>query len=173
MAKALTAGRSEFSAHAPRIETMTIAVDKIREVIGSGGKVIRSIVEESGAKVDINDDGTIKIASANSTAIEKAREMIAAIVDEPEVGKVYTGRVVKIMDFGAFVNFFGKRDGLVHVSQLSNERVTHPKDILQEGQTVKVKLMGFDERGKVRLSMKAVDQETGKELVGESENAAG
>jgi polyribonucleotide nucleotidyltransferase len=171
MAKALTAGRSEFSAHAPRIETMQIAVDKIREVIGSGGKVIRSIVEESGAKVDINDDGTIKIASANSTAIEKARELIAAIVDEPEVGKIYTGRVVKIMDFGAFVNFFGKRDGLVHVSQLSNERVSHPKDILQEGQTVKVKLMGFDERGKVRLSMKVVDQETGKELVSENENA--
>ena len=164
MANALTAGRSEFSAHAPRIETMQIAVDKIREVIGSGGKVIRSIVEESGAKVDINDDGTIKIASANSAAIEKARELIGAIVDEPEIGKVYTGKVVKIMDFGAFVNFFGKRDGLVHVSQLSSERVSHPKDILQEGQAVKVKLMGFDERGKVRLSMKAVDQETGAEI---------
>ncbi|HRO12455.1 MAG TPA: polyribonucleotide nucleotidyltransferase, partial [Amaricoccus sp.] len=158
MGKALTAGRTEFSAHAPRIETMQIAVDKIREVIGSGGKVIRGIVEESGAKVDINDDGTIKIASANSAAIEKARELIAAIVDEPEVGRIYTGKVVKIMDFGAFVNFFGKRDGLVHVSQLSSERVGHPKDILQEGQSVKVKLMGFDERGKVRLSMKAVDQ---------------
>jgi polyribonucleotide nucleotidyltransferase len=167
MANALSAGRSEFSAHAPRIETMQIAVDKIREVIGSGGKVIRSIVEESGAKVDINDDGTIKIASANSAAIEKARELIGAIVDEPEIGKVYTGKVVKIMDFGAFVNFFGKRDGLVHVSQLSSERVGHPKDILQEGQSVKVKLMGFDERGKVRLSMKAVDQETGKEKVDE------
>jgi polyribonucleotide nucleotidyltransferase len=164
MGKALSAGRAEFSAHAPRIETMQIAVDKIREVIGSGGKVIRSIVEESGAKVDINDDGTIKIASANAAAIEKARELIGAIVDEPEIGKVYTGKVVKIMDFGAFVNFFGKRDGLVHVSQLSNERVGHPKDILQEGQSVKVKLMGFDERGKVRLSMKAVDQETGAEL---------
>ena len=148
---------------------MQIAVDKIREVIGSGGKVIRSIVEESGAKVDINDDGTIKIASANAAAIEKARELIGAIVDEPEVGKIYTGKVVKIMDFGAFVNFFGKRDGLVHVSQLSSERVSHPKDILQEGQSVKVKLMGFDERGKVRLSMKVVDQETGKEKVEESE----
>ncbi len=144
---------------------MQIAVDKIREVIGSGGKVIRSIVEESGAKVDINDDGTIKIASANAAAIEKARELIGAIVDEPEIGRIYTGKVVKIMDFGAFVNFFGKRDGLVHVSQLSSERVGHPKDILQEGQSVKVKLMGFDERGKVRLSMKAVDQETGKEKV--------
>ena len=171
MGKALTAGRSEFSAHAPRIETMQIAVDKIREVIGSGGKVIRSIVEELGAKVDINDDGTIKIASANSAAIEKARELIGAIVDEPEVGKVYTGKVVKIMDFGAFVNFFGKRDGLVHVSQISSERVAHPKEVVQEGQSVKVKLMGFDERGKVRLSMKVVDQETGKEKVGESETA--
>jgi polyribonucleotide nucleotidyltransferase len=171
MGKALSAGRTEFSAHAPRIETMTIAVDKIREVIGSGGKVIRGIVEESGAKVDINDDGTIKIASASSAAIEKARELISAIVDEPEVGKIYTGKVVKIMDFGAFVNFFGKRDGLVHVSQLSSERVNHPKDILQEGQTVKVKLMGFDERGKVRLSMKVVDQETGKEKVSENETA--
>jgi polyribonucleotide nucleotidyltransferase len=171
MAKALTAGRSEFSAHAPRIETMQIAVDKIREVIGSGGKVIRGIVEESGAKVDINDDGTIKIASANASAIEKARELIGAIVDEPEVGRIYTGKVVKIMDFGAFVNFFGKRDGLVHVSQLSSERVAHPKEVVQEGQSVKVKLMGFDERGKVRLSMKVVDQETGKEKVGESEAA--
>ena len=167
MGKALTAGRTEFSAHAPRIETMQIAVDKIREVIGSGGKVIRSIVEESGAKVDISDDGTIKIASANGEAIEKARALIAAIVDEPEVGKIYTGKVVKIMDFGAFVNFFGKRDGLVHVSQMSNERVAHPKDVVQEGQSVKVKLMGLDERGKVRLSMKVVDQETGKELTAE------
>ena len=164
MANALTAGRSEFSEHAPRIETMQVAVDKIREVIGSGGKVIRSIVEESGAKVDINDDGVIKIASANAESIQKARDLIAAIVDEPEVGKVYTGKVVKIMDFGAFVNFFGKRDGLVHVSQLSNERVSHPKDLLSEGQSVKVKLMGFDDRGKVRLSMKVVDQETGAEI---------
>jgi polyribonucleotide nucleotidyltransferase len=164
MSKAITAGRSEFSAHAPRIETMQIAVDKIREVIGSGGKVIRGIVEESGAKVDINDDGIIKIASANAEAIAKARELIGAIVDEPEVGRVYTGKVVKIMDFGAFVNFFGKRDGLVHVSQLSAERVGHPKDLLTEGQEVKVKLMGFDDRGKVRLSMKVVDQTTGAEL---------
>jgi len=164
MSKALAAGRAEFSAHAPRIETMQIAVDKIREVIGSGGKVIRAIVEESGAKVDINDDGVIKIASANGAAIDKARELISAIVDEPEIGKIYTGKVVKIMDFGAFVNFFGKRDGLVHVSQLSAERVSHPKDLLTEGQDVKVKLMGFDDRGKVRLSMKVVDQATGAEL---------
>ena len=171
MANALTSGRTEFSAHAPRIETMQIAVDKIREVIGSGGKVIRSIVEESGAKVDINDDGTIKIASANASAIEKARELIGAIVDEPEIGRVYTGKVVKIMDFGAFVNFFGKRDGLVHVSQISSERVSHPKDVVAEGQSVKVKLMGFDERGKVRLSMKVVDQETGKEIAATTEDA--
>ena len=168
MSHALSSGRAEFSAHAPRIETMQIAVDKIREVIGSGGKVIRSIVEESGAKVDINDDGVIKIASANGAAIEKARELISAIVDEPEVGRIYTGKVVKIMDFGAFVNFFGKRDGLVHVSQLSNERVSHPKDILTEGQEVKVKLMGFDDRGKVRLSMRVVDQATGQELAAEN-----
>ncbi len=167
MSKALTAGRSEFSAHAPRIETMTINPDKIREVIGSGGKVIRSIVEESGAKVDINDDGVIKIASANAAAIEKARELIGAIVDEPEVGRIYTGKVVKIMDFGAFVNFFGKRDGLVHVSQISNERIAHPKEVVSEGQSVKVKLMGFDDRGKVRLSMKVVDQETGAEIARE------
>ncbi|WP_424933406.1 polyribonucleotide nucleotidyltransferase [Amaricoccus macauensis] len=164
MSKALTAGRTEFSAHAPRIETLQIAVDKIREVIGSGGKVIRSIVEESGAKVDINDDGVIKIASANAEAIEKAKEMIGSIVDEPEVGKIYTGKVVKIMDFGAFVNFFGKRDGLVHVSQMASGRVGHPKEIVSEGQAVKVKLMGFDDRGKVRLSMKAVNQETGEEV---------
>ncbi|WP_316015939.1 polyribonucleotide nucleotidyltransferase [Roseobacter sp. HKCCA0434] len=163
MAKALT-GAADFSVHAPRIETMTVPTDKIREVIGSGGKVIRSIVEESGAKVDINDDGVIKIASPNGEAIDKARAMIHSIVAEPEVGEIYTGKVVKLMDFGAFVNFFGKRDGLVHVSQLSNERVGHPKDILSEGQEVKVKLMGFDDRGKVRLSMKVVDQETGEEI---------
>jgi polyribonucleotide nucleotidyltransferase len=164
MSRALTAGRQEFSVHAPRIETMQIAQDKIREVIGSGGKVIRGIVEESGAKVDINDDGIIKIASPNAEAIEKARAMIAEIVDEPEVGRVYSGRVVKIMDFGAFVNFFGKRDGLVHVSQMSSGRVSHPKEVVQEGQTVRVKLMGFDDRGKVRLSMKVVNQETGEEI---------
>jgi polyribonucleotide nucleotidyltransferase len=164
MGRALTSGRQEFSVHAPRIETMQIAQDKIREVIGSGGKVIRGIVEESGAKVDINDDGIIKIASPNQAAIDKARAMIAEIVDEPEVGRIYTGKVVKLMDFGAFVNFFGKRDGLVHVSQLSSGRVSHPKEVVQEGQTVRVKLMGFDDRGKVRLSMKVVNQETGEEI---------
>ncbi|MFY0633866.1 MAG: polyribonucleotide nucleotidyltransferase [Vannielia sp.] len=164
MSKALTAGRTEFSAHAPRIETMNVPTDKIREVIGSGGKVIREIVEVSGAKVDINDDGVIKIASPNAECIEKAREMIWSIVAEPEEGKIYNGKVVKIVDFGAFVNFFGKRDGLVHVSQIANQRLNHPSDQLTEGQDVKVKLLGFDDRGKVRLSMKVVDQETGEEI---------
>ncbi|SEV87997.1 polyribonucleotide nucleotidyltransferase [Aliiroseovarius sediminilitoris] len=167
MNKALSAGRAEFSTHAPRIETMNIPTDKIREVIGSGGKVIREIVETSGAKVDINDDGVIKIASPNGDAIQKAYDMIHAIVAEPEEGAVYTGKVVKIVDFGAFVNFFGKRDGLVHVSQIENRRLNHPSDVLKEGQEVKVKLLGFDDRGKVRLSMKVVDQETGEEVVPE------
>ena len=163
MSKAIsTAG--QFSVHAPKIETMQVATDKIREVIGSGGKVIREIVEVSGAKVDINDDGIVKIASTDSDKIDHAIKMIKDIVDEPEAGQIYTGKVVKIMDFGAFVNFFGKRDGLVHVSQLANERVNHPKDVLKEGQEVKVKLLGFDDRGKVRLSMKVVDQETGEEI---------
>ncbi len=164
MGSALSEGRQEFSVHAPRIETMTVPTDKIREVIGSGGKVIRGIVEESGAKVDINDDGVIKIASPDGTAIEKARAMIHSIVAEPEVGQIYNGKVVKIMDFGAFVNFFGKRDGLVHVSQMTWERGSNPKDLVKEGQEVKVKLMGFDDRGKVRLSMKVVDQQTGQEI---------
>ncbi|WP_095588746.1 polyribonucleotide nucleotidyltransferase [Actibacterium ureilyticum] len=162
MNKALS-GTAEFSVHAPRIETMTVPTDKIREVIGSGGKVIREIVEVSGAKVDINDDGVIKIASPNAEAIQKAHDMIYSIVAEPEEGKVYKGTVVKIVDFGAFVNFFGKRDGLVHVSQIENRRLNHPSDVLKEGQEVWVKLLGFDDRGKVRLSMKVVDQETGEE----------
>ena len=172
MAKALKEGRREFSAHAPRIETMTIPTDKIREVIGSGGKVIREIVETSGAKVDINDDGTIKIASANADSIQKAYDMIYSIVAEPEEGKVYTGKVVKLVDFGAFVNFFGKRDGLVHVSQIASKRLQHPNEILKEGQEVKVKLLGFDDRGKVRLGMKMVDQETGAEIAERKEETA-
>lgn len=171
MSKALTEGRQEFSAHAPRIETMQIPTDKIREVIGSGGKVIREIVEVSGAKVDINDEGIIKIASANGESIKKAYDMIYSIVAEPEEGKIYTGKVVKLVDFGAFVNFFGKRDGLVHVSQIANRRLGHPNEILKEGQEVKVKLLGFDDRGKVRLGMKMVDQETGAEI-GESAEEA-
>ena len=154
----------EFSKYAPKIETLKIATDKIREVIGSGGKVIREIVEVSGAKVDINDEGVIKIASNDSDKINKALELIKSIVDEPEIGKIYNGKIVKLMEFGAFVNFFGKKDGLVHVSQISTERVAHPKDLLKEGQQVKVKLIGFDDRGKVRLSMKTVDQKTGDEI---------
>ena len=135
---------------------MQIPTDKIREVIGSGGKVIREIVEVSGAKVDINDDGMIKIASNDQKAIKKAYDMIWSIVAEPEEGKIYTGKVVKLVDFGAFVNFFGKRDGLVHVSQIANKRLNHPNELLKEGQEVKVKLLGFDDRGKVRLGMKMV-----------------
>ncbi|MEM6900967.1 MAG: polyribonucleotide nucleotidyltransferase, partial [Pseudomonadota bacterium] len=163
MNKALSSA-GDFSIHAPRIETMQVPTDKIREVIGTGGKVIREIVEVSGAKVDINDDGVIKIASPNGEAIKKAYDMIHSIVAEPEEGAIYTGTVVKIVDFGAFVNFFGKRDGLVHVSQIENRRLNHPSDVLKEGQEVKVKLLGFDDRGKVRLSMKVVDQETGEEI---------
>ena len=164
MSKAISEA-GEFSVHAPRIETMKVATDKIREVIGSGGKVIREIVETSGAKVDISDDGTIKIASPDGASIQKAYDMIYSIVAEPEVGSIYTGTVVKLVDFGAFVNFFGKRDGLVHVSQIENRRLNHPSDVLKEGQEVKVKLMGFDDRGKVRLSMKVVDQDTAEEIV--------
>ena len=169
MSKSLTEA-AEFSVHAPRIETMTVPTDKIREVIGSGGKVIREIVEVSGAKVDINDEGVIKIASPDGESIKKAYDMIYSIVAEPEVGKIYDGKVVKIVDFGAFVNFFGKRDGLVHVSQIENRRLNHPSDVLKEGQDVKVKLLGFDDRGKVRLAMKMVDQETGAEIVEEKKD---
>jgi polyribonucleotide nucleotidyltransferase len=170
MAKAISAPQG-FSEYAPKIETMQIPTDKIREVIGSGGKVIREIVELSGAKVDINDDGVIKIASNDQKAIKKAYEMIWSIVAEPEEGQVYTGKVVKLVDFGAFVNFFGKRDGLVHVSQIANKRLNHPNELLKEGQEVKVKLLGFDDRGKVRLGMKMVDQETGEEITEKKEEA--
>ncbi|MEN8833493.1 polyribonucleotide nucleotidyltransferase [Pacificibacter sp.] len=166
MNKALS-GASSFSEHAPKIETMQIPTDKIREVIGSGGKVIREIVETSGAKVDINDEGIIKIASSDAAAIKAAYDMIHSIVAEPEANKIYKGKVVKVVDFGAFVNFFGKRDGLVHVSQIENRRLNHPSDVLKEGQEVFVKLLGFDDRGKVRLAMKMVDQTTGEEIVEE------
>jgi polyribonucleotide nucleotidyltransferase len=164
MSKALSQSRSELGEHAPRIETITIPTDKIREVIGSGGSVIRGIVEETGAKIDINDDGTVKIAAARPESIQGALKRIKEIVSEPEVGVVYKGKVVKIMDFGAFVNFFGSKDGLVHISQLSRERAKTVGDVVKDGQEVFVKLMGFDERGKVRLSMKVVDQTTGKEI---------
>jgi polyribonucleotide nucleotidyltransferase len=171
MNKALSAPQG-FSEYAPKIETLQIPTDKIREVIGSGGKVIREIVELSGAKVDINDDGIIKIASSNAESIKKAYDMIWSIVAEPEEGQIYTGRVVKLVDFGAFVNFFGKRDGLVHVSQIANKRLNHPNEYLKEGQEVKVKLLGFDDRGKVRLGMKMVDQETGAEITEKAEAEA-
>lgn len=164
MAKALNSARNELSEFSPRIEVMNIAVDKIRDVIGSGGKVIREIVEQTGAKINIEDDGTIKIASADAKTIEAAKRWIHSIVDEPEVGVIYQGTVVKTAEFGAFVNFFGSRDGLVHISQLASERVTKTTDIVKEGDKVWVKLMGFDERGKVRLSMKIVDQQTGEEI---------
>ncbi|QAY76797.1 polyribonucleotide nucleotidyltransferase [Sphingosinicella sp. BN140058] len=164
MAKALDQTRTELSAHAPRIETMTIDKTKIRDVIGTGGKVIREIVATTGAKVDIDDEGIIKISSSDLSQIEAARRWIQGIVEEPEVGKVYTGKVVNLVDFGAFVNFMGGKDGLVHVSEIKNERVEKVADALSEGQEVKVKVLEIDPRGKVRLSMRVVDQETGEEL---------
>ncbi len=164
MSKALGESRHELSAHAPRIETMTIPKDKIREVIGTGGKVIREIVAETGAKVDIDDNGTIKIASSDLKQIEAARDWIRSIVAEPEVGQIYTGKVASVVDFGAFVTFMPGKDGLVHVSEIKNERVENVRDVLTEGQEVKVKLLEVDQRGKVRLSMRLVDQETGEEL---------
>ena len=167
MAKAIETGRDTVNSTAPRIETVQVPVDKIRDIIGSGGKVIREIVEESGAKVDINDDGIVKVASNDTDSLNKALELINSIVAEPEAGEIYEGKVVKIMDFGAFVNFFGKKDGLVHISQLANERVNNVTDVVSEGDIVKVKLIGFDNRGKVKLSMKDVDQKTGKEIVSE------
>ncbi len=164
MNKALDGTRTEMSAHAPRIETMSIPKDKIREVIGTGGKVIREIVAETGAKVDIEDDGTIKIASSDLSKIEAAKNWIIGIVAEPEVGKVYNGKVVSMVDFGAFVNFMGAKDGLVHISEIKEERVAKVSEVLTEGQEVKVKVLGIDDRGKVRLSMRLVNQETGEEL---------
>ncbi|MCA6296900.1 MAG: polyribonucleotide nucleotidyltransferase [Phenylobacterium sp.] len=164
MAKAMEAPRTQLGEYAPKIETIKIPVDKIREVIGSGGKVIREITAETGAKVDIGEDGTIRIAAPDQAKIDAARDWIKSIASEPELGAIYTGKVVKIVDFGAFVNFFGAKDGLVHVSQISSERVNKVSDVLQEGQSVKVKLLGFDDRGKTRLSMKVVDQETGEDL---------
>jgi polyribonucleotide nucleotidyltransferase len=164
MGKALSGARTELGEHAPRIETIKIPVDKIREVIGSGGSVIRDIVATSGAKVDIEDDGTVQVAASKREAIEAALARIRAITSEPEVGTIYKGKVVKIMEFGAFVNFFGKQDGLVHISQLAQGRPERVEDVVKEGQEVYVKLLGFDDRGKVRLSMKIVDQATGQEI---------
>lgn len=164
MAKALSASRTQLGEYAPRIETMKIPVDKIREVIGSGGKVIREIVEKTGAKVNIEDDGTIKIASADGKSIEAAIKWIKSIVSEAEPGMIYDGTVVKIMEFGAFVNFFGAKDGLVHISELAAQRVQKVSDVVKEGDKVKVKFLGQDDRGKIRLSMKVVDQQTGEDI---------
>jgi polyribonucleotide nucleotidyltransferase len=164
MNKAISGARTELGEFAPKIETIKIATDKIREVIGSGGKVIREIVEKTGAKIDIADDGTIKIAANEQEKIDAARDWIKSIASEPEVGAIYTGKVVKVVDFGAFVNFFGAKDGLVHISQIAREKVGKVSDVLNEGDEVKVKFLGLDDRGKTKLSMKVVDQETGEDL---------
>ncbi len=164
MNKALTGARAELGEHAPRIEQIKIPTDKIRDVIGTGGKVIREIVEKTGAKINVEDDGTVKVASSDHEAIKAAIKWIRGLTAEPEIGQIYDGKIVKVMDFGAFVNFFGPKDGLVHVSELAAGRVASPKDVVKEGQAVKVKLLGFDDRGKVRLSMKQVDQTTGEDL---------
>jgi polyribonucleotide nucleotidyltransferase len=164
MSKALGEARAELGEYAPRIETIKIPVDKIREVIGTGGKVIREIVEKTGAKVDVADDGTIKVASSDGKAIKAAMNWIKSIVSEPEMNAIYQGTVVKVVDFGAFVNFFGARDGLVHISQLAARRVGKSSDVVNEGDKVWVKLLGFDDRGKVKLSMRMVDQQTGQEI---------
>ena len=164
MAKALNTARAELGEYAPRIETFKIATDKIREVIGTGGKVIREIVEKTGAKINVEDDGTVKVASSDGESIKAAVNWIKSIASDPEIGHIYEGTVVKTMDFGAFVNFFGAKDGLVHISQLAANRVQKTTDVVKEGDKVKVKLLGFDERGKVRLSMKVVDQQTGEDL---------
>src|SRR6185503_18270384 len=164
MAKAIDHARDQLGEHAPRIEQIKIPTDKIREVIGTGGKVIREIVEKTGAKINVEDDGTVRIASADGESIKAALKWIKGIVAEPEIGEIYDGKVVKVMDFGAFVNFFGPKDGLVHISELAPKRVNKASDVVSEGQAVKVKLLGFDDRGKVRLSMKVVDQQTGEDL---------
>ena len=163
MNKALAESRGELSANAPQMEIVNIPVDKIRDVIGSGGKTIRDIVDTTGAKLNVEDDGTIQISALDRESIDAAKKRIRELTAEPEVGEIYEGKVVSIKDFGAFVNFFGPKDGLVHVSQMAEERIGHPKDVVKEGDTVWVKLVGFDDRGKVRLSMKDVDQDTGKD----------
>jgi polyribonucleotide nucleotidyltransferase len=164
MAKALAEARTMVNQNAPRITTIHIPKDKIREVIGSGGKVIREITEVTGAKIDIEDDGTIKIAAVDASASQAAIDWIRGIVAEPEVGVIYNGKVVKVMDFGAFVNFLGARDGLVHISELAPYRVAKTGDIVKVGDMVKVKVLGFDDRGKVKLSMKQVDQQSGEDI---------
>ncbi|KAF0223575.1 MAG: polyribonucleotide [Rhodospirillaceae bacterium] len=169
MSKGLDSARTEVSGNAPRIITFNIPKEKIREVIGTGGKVIREICENTGAKIDIDDDGTIKVASVDADAGQRAIDWIRGIVAEPELGVVYTGKVVKVVDFGAFVNFLGSRDGLVHISEISRDRVAKTADVLKQGDSVKVKVLGFDDRGKVKLSMKCVDQETGEDITAQVE----
>ncbi|HYE50623.1 MAG TPA: S1 RNA-binding domain-containing protein, partial [Azospirillaceae bacterium] len=172
MGRAIGGARESVNQNAPRITVINIPKDKIRDVIGSGGKVIREIVEQTGAKIDIEDDGTVKVAAVDGKASEAAIRWIKGIVAEPEIGEVYTGKVVKIMDFGAFVNFLGSRDGLVHISELSQQRVAKVGDVVKQGDEVKVKVLGFDDRGKVKLSMKVVDQQTGEDLSKKAETAA-
>ena len=164
MAKALTSARDGLAESAPKITTIKIPVDKIRDIIGPGGKIIREICEETGAKIDIEDDGTVKIAAVSQSSSEAAYQRIRSIVAEPELGEIYDGRVVKTVDFGAFVNFLGPKDGLVHISEMRDERVEKTTDVCNEGDMVKVKVIGFDDRGKVKLSMKRVNQETGEDL---------
>jgi polyribonucleotide nucleotidyltransferase len=164
MAKGMANAREDVSSFAPRITTISIPKDKIREVIGTGGKVIREICETTGAKIDIDDDGTVKVAAVDAAAGDAALDWIKGIVAEPEVGIIYTGKVVKVMEFGAFVNFLGARDGLVHISELEPRRVEKVTDVVKEGDQVKVKVLAIDDRGKVKLSMKVVDQETGEEI---------
>jgi len=160
----LNTARGDVNQNAPRITTLTIPKDKIREVIGSGGKVIREICETTGAKIDIEDDGTIKVAAVDQSAADAAINWIKGIVSEAEVGKVYVGKVVKVVDFGAFVNFLGSKDGLVHISEIKPQRIEKVSDYLKVGDEVRVKCLGMDDRGKVKLSMKAVDQATGEDL---------
>ena len=164
MAKALTSARTEMSEYAPQIVTLTVPKEKIREVIGTGGKVIREIVEKTGTKIDIEDDGTIKVSASDAKAIEEAIRIIKGITDDPEVNAVYDGKVVKTTDFGAFVNFMPGKDGLVHISELAAQRVAATTDVVKEGDMVKVLLIGFDDRGKIKLSMKRVDQTTGEQI---------
>jgi polyribonucleotide nucleotidyltransferase len=164
MAKGLTGARDEMCDTAPRISMINIPQDKIGMVIGPGGKTIREICEVTGTKIDIGDDGTVKIASSDATASQQAVDWIRGLTSSPEIGLIYTGKVVRVVDFGAFINFLGSQDGLCHISELKNERVGKVTDVVNEGDVVKVKVLAIDDRGKVKLSMRAVDQETGEEI---------
>ena len=159
MSKAIDKSRDSISDYAPTITTIHVHKDKIREVIGKGGAVIREITEKTGAKIEINDDGLVSIAAVDGNSGQKAIDWINEIVAEPEIGKIYNGKVVKLMEFGAFVNFMGTKDGLVHISQLKNERVEKVSDVINEGDIVKVKVLDIDERGKIKLSIKAAQNQ--------------